>query len=76
MKIWSSTVFTLLLAATASAQAGSGMREPNTELVITEIPPALPGPMSMEPIRVFPQLLCTCWTISAGSTSSGPSARR
>ena len=46
----------LFAATNAFAQAGIDVREPNTELVITEVPPELPGPMSMEPIRVFPQL--------------------
>ena len=56
LKILPNSILALLLVvATAHAQ-GIGVREPNTELVITEIPPDLPGPMSMEPIRVFPQL--------------------
>jgi glucose/arabinose dehydrogenase len=56
VKILSHSILGLLVAATASAQAGIDVREPNTELVITEIPPDLPAPISMEAIRVFPQL--------------------
>ena len=57
MKAISTLVFGLLVTASSSAQSpGIENREPNTELVITELPPDLPGPMSMEAVRVFPQL--------------------
>ena len=57
MRAFSTLVSGLLVTAAASAQSpGIENREPNTELVITELPPDLPGPMSMEAVRVFPQL--------------------
>src|SRR3972149_8505971 len=49
LKAFSTLVWGLLVTAPAFAQSpGIENREPNTELVITELPPDLPGPMSME----------------------------